>query len=96
MVLESSANAQRPQLEQIVLAAIGSLWPDANELLGTETLLAYLAERDSDVAPRALYLLLENLQMRGSVRLSRGNPLNASAEAHGARTIRWVNPALFA
>ena len=96
MVLESPASAQRPQLEHLVVAAIGSLWPDANEVLSTEALLAYLAERDVHIPPRALYLLLENLQMRGSLRLSRGNPTNASTEAHGARTIRWVNSALLA
>lgn len=86
--------AQRPQLEQRVIAALGSLWPNANDLLSTEALLAYLAERDTHIPPRALYLLLESLQMRGSLRLSRGNPINASAEAHGARTIRWINAAL--
>lgn len=94
MVLESSASAQRPQLERLVVAAIGSLWPNANDLLSTESLLAHLAARDVHISPRALYLLLENLQLSGSLRLSRGNPVNASAEAHGARTIRWINSAL--
>ncbi len=66
----------------------------ADDMLSTETLLVYLAEHDTTIPARALYLLLENLQMRGSLRLSRGNPTNAPAEAHGARTIRWVNAAL--
>jgi hypothetical protein len=44
--------------------------------------------------PRRLYLLLESLQQRGSLRLSRGDPEHAVREAHGARSITWLNPAL--
>jgi hypothetical protein len=90
----SVGDAQHAALERATLQAIKDLWPGGEGMLTSAALLAHLAERGVATPARALYLLLESLQMRGSLRLSRGNPDNAAREAHGARHIRWVNPAL--
>ena len=92
--MESAAGVQRAAWERAVLAATAALWPDAGGGLGTGMLLAHLAGQGHDIPARSLYLLLESLQLRGLVRLSRGNPHRAAEEAHGARTITWVNPAI--
>lgn len=88
------ADAQHAALERATLQAIRELWPGREGELTSAALLDLLAERGIVTPARALYLLLESLQMRGSLRLSRANPDNAAREAHGARQIRWVNPAL--
>lgn len=90
-----STLADRVALERVVLAAISALWPGAGDRLETATLSAYLTERGHAIPTRALYLRLESLQLAGLVRLSRANPDRAAAEAHGARTITWANPAIF-
>lgn len=87
---------QRAALEQATLRAIRDLWPDPDGVLTSAALLARLAEGGVATPPRALYLLLESLQMRGSLRLSRAEQTDAAREAHGARYIRWVNPGLLA
>ncbi len=86
--------AERADLEQATLRAIKALWPGDDGTLTSAALLTHLAEDGAAPPPRALYLLLENLQMRGLLRLSPGNPDHAAREAHGARSIRWINPAL--
>lgn len=92
--MESAAGMQRAEVERAVLAATAALWPAADGGLGTGMLLAHLAGQGHEIPSRSLYLMLESLQMRGLVRLSRGNPHRAAEEAHGARTITWVNPAI--
>jgi hypothetical protein len=91
--MQGEAGTRRDELERVVIAAISALW-SAADLLNTEALLAHLGAQAIDTPARSLYLLLESLQQRGLIRLSRGNPHRAAAEAHGARTITWVNPAI--
>jgi hypothetical protein len=88
------ADAQHAALERATLQAIKDLWPGCAGMLTSAALLDRLAERAVATPARALYLLLESLQMRGSLRLSRADQQNAAREAHGARHILWVNPAL--
>jgi hypothetical protein len=90
----SVADAQHAALELATLQAIKDLWPGSAGMLTSAALLDRLAERGVATPARALYLLLESLQMRGLLRLSRADQQNAAREAHGARHIRWVNPAL--
>ncbi len=92
--IASAAGIQREAWERAVLAATTALWPGADGGLGTGMLLAYLAGQGHEIPSRSLYLMLESLQQGGLVRLSRGNPHRAAEEAHGARTITWVNPAI--
>jgi hypothetical protein len=89
------AMEDRATLERVMLAAIAALWPDAGARLGTASLAAYLSEQSHAIPTRALYLRLEGLQQAGLLRLSRANPEQAAAQAHGERTITWVNPAIF-
>jgi hypothetical protein len=91
---EASVWAQRAALERRVLRALRELWPASGGVLTSAALLAHLAERGEEPAPRRVYLLLESLQQGGSLRLSRANPAHAAREAHGARSITWLNPAL--
>src|SRR3954451_10192627 len=90
----SVTDAQHAALERATLQAIKDLWPGSAGLLTSAALLDCLAERGVATPTRALYLLLESLQMRGLLRLSRADQQNAAREAHGARHIRWVNPGL--
>lgn len=92
--MESAAGLQRTAFERAVIAATVALWPGAEGGLDTGMLLAYLAGQGHEPPARSLYLMLESLQMRGLVRLSRGNPHRAAEEAHGARAIIWVNPTI--
>lgn len=91
---EASVWAQRAALERRVLGALRELWPASGGVLTSAALLAHLAERGEEPAPRRVYLLLESLQQGGSLRLSRADPAHAAREAHGARSITWLNPAL--
>lgn len=91
--MQDVVGTPRDELERVVLAALSAQW-SATAVLDTAALLTYLAAHGIDSPPRSLYLLLESLQQRGLIRLSRGNPHRAAAEAHGARTITWVNPAI--
>lgn len=88
------AMSERATLERIVLATIAALWPASAAGLETTKLAAYLAEQGHAIPERTLYLRLESLQQAGTLRLSRANPDQAAAKAHGARTITWVNPAI--
>jgi hypothetical protein len=90
----SMADAQHAALERATLQAIKDLWPGSAGMLTSAALLDRLAERGVATPARALYLLLESLQMRGTLRLSRADQQDAAREAHGARHILWVNPAL--
>lgn len=84
---------QRAELEGRVREALRDLWPGADGALDSAVLLAHLDGRGQATPGRRLYLLLEEFQMHGLVRLLRGNP---ARDAHGQRTIGWVNPALLA
>lgn len=92
--MESATAVQLAALERAVIAATAALWPGAGGGLATGAILAHLAGQGREPAARSLYLLLESLQLRGLVRLSRGNPRRAAEQAHGARIITWVNPAI--
>lgn len=83
-------------VEHGALDALRALWPGAGGALTSTALLAYLASADQIVPARELQLALESFQMRGWLRLTRGEAAHAVREAHGPRTITWVNPALLA
>jgi hypothetical protein len=80
--------------EDRVLGALRALWPAANGALASGALVAHLAADGAAVSAREVQLALESFQMRGWLRLTRGDPAHAVREAHGPRTITWVNPAL--
>jgi hypothetical protein len=84
---DGSAGARRAAFERRVLRALRELWPAAGGVLTSGALLAYLAEKGEEPAPRRLYLLPESLQQGGALRLSRADPAHAAREAHGARSI---------
>ena len=84
----------RETTERRALAALRALWPAGGGTLTSAALVAHLAGSGAPVPAREVRLVLESFQMRGWLRLTRGEPLHAAREAHGPRTITWVNPAL--
>jgi hypothetical protein len=89
-----AAEAARGAVERRARAALRALWPASGGALASGAVVAGLAEGGAAVPAREVQLVLESFQMRGWLRLTRGEAADAARQAHGPRTITWVNPAL--